>query len=279
MSKLKPIVRRSDLKPIDPETLVGAEPPVNIPKDDGDKATLKWLEALRDHHEKGGELLTVPGMLAYADEVGLSDGDVKDLKKQIKKLYADEVSADEPQEPKPAAKSGKKESAKVTTATKKAAPTKAAAKNGKAATNGKGNPAKAVAKNGTGKAKGNAGKKAAPAKAASASKTVLDRDVNGVPVVVTESNGKYRVKVGDTTLRKVLQWMGYKGWTSGEARAAAAKLLKGFPKGGAYDGGEDYAANLIEEGHLGAHKSGTFDCPKKPELSKDVAKAVTSLKK
>lgn len=217
-----------------------ADLPVKVPGDMADEATFGWLEKLRDHHEKAGELLDVAGMNVYANIV-----DAKDtlLKEQIQKFYGKGASkppaksAKVAPTPKAAKPAGKKEV--MATATK-AAPAKAgnkAAKN----KNGKGNPAKSGKSSPAPKAKVKA--KATPAPTG---KIVLERTVRGVEVLVKQVNGSFRGTAAGIPLRGVLRFFGAKKKTPDEARSAVARMLVGWK------GGEDYAAAMVEEGHVGS---------------------------
>jgi hypothetical protein len=66
------------------------EPPIPLPAKEDDEATLGWTEGLRDHFEKEGKLLTVPGLLKVCDAAGLDPDGTATLKKQVRRLYAAE---------------------------------------------------------------------------------------------------------------------------------------------------------------------------------------------
>lgn len=212
----------------------GQKCPLKVPEDPADAPTFEWLEKLRDHHEKNGELLTIDGMYDYAR--GLFDGDDLDaLMKQIDRFYgAEDRAKAAPAKKLPTPKAAK--TAKPVKEKAVATATKATKKVGKpvpkASTNGK---HKAPAK-----------KAAAPRPAPATGKAVFERVVNGLKVLVRSVSGQYRGTINDHPMRGILRMYGAKGKTPGEAQAALARAMKGWKSG------EDYAAAMVEEGHVGS---------------------------
>lgn len=260
MSKEWKIASRPEtLKPV--KIKPGTKPPIDLPKDESDEAVNDWCEELRDHHETEGELLTVNGMLAYAEGSGLSEGDLPVLKKQITKIYGKPV---------------KKEKEKMATTTK----TPAEKKTSKPPKKEKDTAPKSDKKPPKKAAKAEAKTKPDKKPVKSESKVIFNKTVRGIPIRISETApGKYRGTMfanGDTSgypLRSVLRWMGFSGWKPSEARTALASLLKGW------ENGEFYAAALVEEGHVSSGKNGHDGVfGKYAELKKEEAKLVKALK-
>jgi hypothetical protein len=107
-----------------------------------------------------------------------------------------------------------------------------------------------------------------------ASETLLERTVRGVPIKVSKTQaGTIRATAFGIPLRGVLRWMGSRGWTTDEAQRCLDALLTDWTNG------SEYAASLIEEGHIGSGKDGDEGCfGRVPEITKEFTQALNDLR-
>jgi hypothetical protein len=213
------------------------KPPVEL-KTTNPAKVLEWAEAVIDYHQERGELLTPRGVLVYLKNNVKDEDTSKKLRRIVRDGYG--IAAPAPKA-KPKAKA------------KKAAKAKPSA-NGHA---------------GNGKAKAK-GKAAAPAEAT----TLVETTVNGIPVVVTESDsGRRRPKAAGMPARELCRWLGSKGF---DVPLTKKVMLKLFAK----LGDPEYVEGFVEEGHVGsgrAGQDGVFGPFGTPE--KEYARALLAMKK
>ena len=251
LSMPKPKVRPTNLPPV---TEFPNDPPVMLPSDTSDEATLAWAEKCRDHFEKHGRHLTATGILKLASSVGLSDNDAAALDRQLRDIFRDELKGAQATPAK--AKPAKEKKTVTATATAPPAKSKKAKKTKKAK----------IAKKVAAKPSTNGHKPEG--------KTIIDATVKGVPVVLVETDtNKYRGTLFGVPIRNVMRLLGKLGWPANVVRTVIGGLLSRWKDG------EQYAANLVQEGHVqvGAKGTGTFGAI--PSLSKDQLAKLNALKK
>lgn len=253
------------------------EPPVAVPKGNSEKEIFDWCEAIRDHHQKKGEFVSVAGLRRIADTAGLDPNDTAEYKKMINKLYREELNA-EVEKTAPAKKKDKPSKSKEKPAkTAKTSPTskkesKKMSKKDKSSKNGKSSSKKD---------KGNPKRPTGPVFS-----SIYEKSVKGIDVsVASDGDSKYSVRLSGIPIRNLIRWMGATKWLSPEANAVLSRLLKGANKLGAYigsnwqKGGEAYVRAVMGEGHLGSGQKGAKGpFGKIPEVPKDVAKALKRLR-
>lgn len=266
--------------------------PISMPSKFDDDTILDWAEKTRDHFEEKGKFMSVGQLRQLVEKPasGLNADDQKAVRKQLSRLYREEIDARKTESSPTPAKSSSDEQPKKKAKKKKSKPvsepkpSKKESKKMKAASTKPSKNGKHTAKN------GKPAKKSSNPIRGGESTVIYEASIKGVPVEVRKSeSGHFQVKIGEYAMRKLMQWMGADGWNSEQAFNVCSRLLRKASKLGAdlngeYVKGPDaYVRAVLNEGHIGSgarskgKKEGSFGVS--PTVEGSLAKTLRRLRK